>query len=209
MCLVLAAIELPTYSSLELNLLRLGWLSKETKTIYKEYPSTNEKTFHLRSIVRYYLGIRLHDFIQIRKLLYKDLKDLKRTELDDCLKPLWQPIQKHEVAIAELRRSYLAHLQEKENFERHINEIIFERQYPSSHGDARYFAGCVWKYCDVVIFNFPREMEQVEKKYAANEPTPAFVHDIPTEVEAPVVLKKTIESVISNLKAKGLRTQRF
>lgn len=202
-------MPLPTYASLEANLLRLGWLSKETKTIYKEYPSTKDKGFHLRSIVRYYLGIRLFDFIEIRGLLLKDLKKMKKKELDDCLKPLWQPILKHDAAIAELRKSYFAHLQEVTSFERQIISILSERQYPSSHGDARFFAGCVWKYCDIVIFNFPQEIDQVIKKYAAAAPIPALVHDIPTEADAPIALKKIIKTVISNLKDRGLRTQRF
>ena len=106
------------YSSLELNLMRLGWLRTEMRTIYEEYPDTSQPKdeFHLRAIVRYFLGVRLHDFIEIRNLICKDFVDRGNIQLDTCLKSLCGPIVKHRRAIDELRKLYLAHMQQKQSF---------------------------------------------------------------------------------------------
>lgn len=185
--------------------MRLGWLRTEMQTIYDEYPVSDRplKEFHLRAIVRYFLVMRLHDFILVRKMLYPELMLLKKEQLDQTLKPYWEPIVKHEVAIAELRKSYIAHMQEKEAFERQIGDIIFERQYPHSHGDARFFAGCAWCYCYYVIKNFPVEYDRADKKYRAASPLELFTSHIKNEAGAKPAVGRLTKQVVEDLKAKG------
>lgn len=97
-------------------------------------------------------------------------------------------------------------MQQKQNFERQIGQILSERKYPSSHADAKFFAGCAWKYCDAVIANFPMEWKSAIEKYRIANQNPPLTVNIRHEAEVESALANGQQQANTELKAKGFNT---
>ncbi len=150
----------------EADMLRLLMVSQRVWTIHKEFPNLTEKTQHgmfVRHIFREYTVINLVNFIKVRRDLTKN-KDFEK--LDDVLKPLVEPILKHENAIFQLRNQYIAHVQEDgRKFKVMINEIITKNNFPTNFGFYRYLAGLAGLYCGIVENNYKKVWDEALRKY--------------------------------------------
>lgn len=152
------------------TIMRLHWVAMRMQILHNEFYKIDTKTNDgkwLQTIFREYIIIQLLNFIKIRKSLIK-IGNIK--EFDECLKPLWTPIFKHEKAIRELRNSYFAHMQEKKPFDKYLEDIIIEYQFPNYFGDVLFFAGCVYLYYDVITGILKKQFEKSVKKYHVFRP---------------------------------------
>jgi hypothetical protein len=154
----------------EANLARLNWIKNELWTLYEELPRVKGKdltnTMILNSIFGGFLTIRLDDFLRIRKNLLRDLRERNKEQLDECLRPFWEPIAKYEPQITRLRNNFFAHMQDTSRpFETHPEEIGSMSGFPTGMGDARFYAACVWKYVTYLEKNFKEDVKKAETKY--------------------------------------------
>jgi len=152
----------------ESDMIRLLLVWLRLMTVHKEYPKITETGPHgnlVRNIFREYTVINLVSFIKVRRDLVKH-EDFRK--LDDVIKPLVDPILKHEDAIFQLRNQYLAHIQEDgRKFEVLINDIIQKYHFPTNHGFYRYLAGLAYFYSAIVERNFKKVWDDALAKYDA------------------------------------------
>lgn len=166
----------------------------------------SESEFGLKSLLREYNIINLYNFIKIRESLLKDFALNNKRQLDTALKPFWEPIVKRKAVIEELRNAYFAHLQEENMpFERAIESILFESNFPSFWGDTVFFAGCVWGYASYVRDNFAKEWADALKKLQVLTPPISRYHGVYSEANVDEALKKVMDEVIGNLKQINLK----
>jgi len=152
----------------EAEMIRLLMVWLRFMTVHKEYPKITETGIHgnhVRNIYREYTVINLVSFIKVRRDLVKH-EDFRK--LDDVIKPLVEPILKHEDAIFQLRNQYLAHVQEDgRKFEVLISDIVQKHNFPTNNGFYRYLAGLAYFYSAIVERNFKKVWDDALAKYDA------------------------------------------
>ena len=134
---------IPQLTSFEGNLIRLRTLMNKMELMFKHFTSIEDvgNEFNFKSLLREYIIIQLFAFMAVKRSLDRDLHEMGKDALNDCLRPLWQPIMDYERPIREMRNGYLAHIQDiTPVFERHIEIITFESGFPSSWADSLFFA---------------------------------------------------------------------
>ena len=93
----------------------------------------------------------------------------------------------------------MAHIQEKKPFEKYVEDIVMENQFPTNFGDTLYFAGCVYRYFDYFRNLFKKDYEIAIKKYNALRPVTTNYGLIPFE-KVSSYIKKSEDQVKENLK---------
>lgn len=191
------------------TIMRLHWVAMRMQILHNEFfkiDTTTEDGKWLQAIFREYIIVQLQNFIKIRKTLCT-IGNLK--EVDECLRPLWEPILVHEKAIQELRNSYFAHMQEKKSFDKYIEDIILEHQFPNTFGDVLFFAGCVYLYYDALTQLLKKQFEKSVTKYKVFRPVMTQYGKItPNNVSKELIrvksqAEKNVEEFLQQLKSKN------
>ena len=196
----------------ESNLFRLGFLEGSFYQLYNEFPkiSEGETFFSLKSAMRELALIKLLSFLKLRDSLLQNLVDMKMEQVDECLKPFWEPIEKQKEGIRLLRNKYLAHMQEeKKPFEITIEGIVYETKIASSWNDITFYCGCALNYCKFVKANFQKDFENAREKYYKSIPFEAFLprFDIDHVKDPDWELLDAINTSIHNLTQHKLKSE--
>lgn len=154
----------------EKDLFRLAMVTDRFYHVYYEMPKASEKSkssFSFKSLLREYAIIQLHNFLKIHDSLRHDLKKFDRESFIIALQPLWEPIYTHKEAIRLFRNKYLAHIQDKqdEQFNKRLEEILYETKFEGSWNDITFYAGCVLLYSNFFELNFVKEWWSAHAKY--------------------------------------------
>ena len=156
--------------------------------------------------------IQLHNFLKIRDSIRGDLRQIGKENVDESLKPLWQPIHEQREAIKEFRNQYLAHLQDdrEKQFDKTIEQILYNSKFSGSWNDILYYTSCAWHYSKLIQSNFELEWFTAISKYELTNITKDISVKFPrTDIkhiqDVDVELKKSLDSAIESLKNNNLK----
>lgn len=194
------------FTDLEVSLIQLSWITNRLNAIPKKFleiQGNDKTTLKFKAIIREYIIIQLHNFIKIR---HKLIQNPKVKKIDDCLKPLWNPILEVKIPIKKLRNKYIAHIQENEKkpFEISITEIIDQYQLPTTFGFWLYLVYCEVCYELFLAINLTDEYDKSQKKYQSILPAQLLHGTINVKNFRPKVVEN-VKSANKNLKSKNFK----
>lgn len=205
-------VESVDLTEFEKVLYRLAMITGRFHNIFTVLPNLpEEKSFYpFKSSIREYCIIQLHNFIKIRNSVMRELRLMKKENIENCLRPFWEPIFNQKEAIEQFRNQYFAHLQEEEDaFSKTIEQLLYDSKFAGSWNDITFYSGCVLNYSHFIELNFQNEWYSAQAKYTLKNVTNdisvlfprsdvAHIADVKTE------LQKTANLVIENLKKNNL-----
>lgn len=134
------------------------------KAVWNLPYEVNASEYDIRSVLREYGIIQLHNFLAVKKALESDPVMKSKRQLKECLTPLTAPIDSHQDAIRDLRDLAYAHVGDKKNarFEGFMEELI-EGRFPKNIEEIAFLADCVCHYVELFQANFRADFESVAK----------------------------------------------
>lgn len=200
-----------TLTTFEQNLMRLGWISSRLNIVYKEFEDIGSRKpkYDISSVLSEYAILQISNFLVIRKSLNADFAKAGKPLLDSCLKPILEPILKHETPLTKIRNEYVAHMQNKPTkFQPHVQEIIDRYQFPNRMPELMFFIYCIMIYHHFVKEIFKTENEKAKAKFKAESPANLEYGTMQRNEIKPKVAQ-LVKNCIKNLKASNYPCPEF
>ena len=204
-------------TQLEKDLYRLAMIEGRFYFLHimlKQIPEDEKHGYSFKSLLREHAVIQLHNFLKIRDSIRGDLRQLGKENVDESLKPLWQPIHGQREAIKEFRNQYYAHIQEDKEtqFNKTIEQILYDSKFSGLWNDILYYTGCAWHYSRLIQGNFESEWFTAQSKYTLTNITKDIGiifqrDDIKHIQDVDLELKNSVNLAKENLKKNNLKCE--
>lgn len=153
-----------------------------------------------RALLYENMVLQAYHFIKVRKDMCRDPRLAK---IDCIARPLVKMAIDHKSAIVEMRNNYLAHMQEKGNFEKTGQDIAAERGMPLDDASAILLMKGIKAYGRFVTSIFSKEFVAASHKYGDRPQAKNLPSGIPMD-KVDEIFRKRRDAVASKLERAGL-----